>query len=179
MSVSKLHRTIKSSHEVSKRTVWKYYNYILSSLAAFEVRPHTFSRTKEMMMPKKIHTVDTGLCNIISTKKDLGRTLETTVFLHLLRRKNQQDIEIRYVPTKDGEVDLVVLSGTKVKELIQVCYDPTDPDTRKREVKALTQASKELRCKDLKIITWDHEEEESIDGKKIVYTPLWKWLLEK
>ena len=29
------------------------------------------------------------------------------------------------------------------------------------------------------IITWDYEEQETINNRRIVYTPLWKWLLEK
>lgn len=178
VSVSKLHRTIRSNYEVSKRTVWKYYNYILSSLAAFEVSPHTFSRKKEMMMPKKIYAVDTGLCGILGMKRDMGRLIETTVYLHLLRRKNEEDIEIRYYSGKEGEVDFVLLSGMKTKALIQVCYDPTDADTKKRETKTLIKASRELKCKDLKIITWDYEDEERIENRKIAYIPLWKWLLE-
>ncbi|MEA2033544.1 MAG: hypothetical protein U9N41_08185 [Euryarchaeota archaeon] len=41
----------------------------------------------------------------------------------------------------------------------------------------LIKASKELKCTDLLVITWDYEEEEEIKGKKIRFVPLWKWLL--
>jgi len=41
----------------------------------------------------------------------------------------------------------------------------------------LIKASKELKCTDLLVITWDYEEEEEIKGKKISFVPLWKWLL--
>ncbi|MEM3507108.1 MAG: hypothetical protein QW589_04195 [Candidatus Bathyarchaeia archaeon] len=40
------------------------------------------------------------------------------------------------------------------------------------------KASKELKCKDLLIITWDYEDELKIDNKIIKVIPLWKWLLQ-
>ena len=53
--------------------------------------------------------------------------------------------------------------------------------TRQREIKALFKASKELKCKDLTIITEDSEAEEYEEWsgikRKIKFIPLWKWLL--
>ncbi|MBU4221967.1 MAG: hypothetical protein KKD46_01465, partial [Euryarchaeota archaeon] len=66
----------------------------------------------------------------------------------------------------------------EIKQLVQVCYDLEDPDTKEREIKALLKASMELKCPDLLIITWDREEEERIGDKNVVYLPLWKWLLK-
>ena len=64
-----------------------------------------------------------------------------------------------------------------MKELIQVCYDPTSPTTREREVKALLKAGRELKCDNSLVITWDHEQEKEVKGKIIRFVPLWKWLL--
>jgi len=66
----------------------------------------------------------------------------------------------------------------RIKQLIQVCYDIEDFSTREREIKALLKASDELRCKNLLCITWDYEDLEVIEGKKIKFLPLWKWLLD-
>jgi hypothetical protein len=52
-------------------------------------------------------------------------------------------------------------------------------ENKEREVKSLLQASKELKCNDLLVITDDHEGEEMIKRKKIKFIPLWKWLLVK
>jgi hypothetical protein len=52
-----------------------------------------------------------------------------------------------------------------------------DYNTKEREIKSLIKASEELKCNNLLIITWDEEGEEKIKGKKIIYKPLWKWLL--
>ena len=71
----------------------------------------------------------------------------------------------------------MVKEGKNIRELMQVCYDVEDYDTKMRETKALLKASNKLTCKNLKMITWDYEGKETMDGKRIVYDPLWKWLL--
>jgi len=43
----------------------------------------------------------------------------------------------------------------------------------------LIKASEELKCKNLLVITWDYEDEIKVKNKKIVFKPLWKWLLEE
>jgi predicted AAA+ superfamily ATPase len=53
-----------------------------------------------------------------------------------------------------------------------------DQTTRKREIKALINGAKDLRCKSLIIISWEEEATEEIDGLKIEIIPIWKWLLK-
>jgi len=60
---------------------------------------------------------------------------------------------------------------------VQVCQNLDDLSTKEREVSALIKASKELKCKNLLVITDDYEAEEKTYGRKISYVPLWKWLL--
>ncbi|MEM7826338.1 MAG: hypothetical protein QW451_01770 [Candidatus Aenigmatarchaeota archaeon] len=67
--------------------------------------------------------------------------------------------------------------GLKVKQLIQVTYASGRDEVEKREIKALIKASEELKCKNLLVITWDYEDEVKVKNKKIVFKPLWKWLL--
>jgi len=43
---------------------------------------------------------------------------------------------------------------------------------------SLINASEELKCNNLFIVTLDHEEEIEISGKRIVVKPLWKWLIK-
>ena len=68
--------------------------------------------------------------------------------------------------------------GREIRELIQVCYDIGDYDTRKREVNALLKSGKELKCRRLIVISDDYEAEATIEGRKIRFIPLWKRLLE-
>jgi len=72
----------------------------------------------------------------------------------------------------------VVKEGLEVKRLIQVCWDIEDEKVKEREINALLKAMDEFKLKESLIITEDFEKEEEFNGKKIVYKPLWKWLLE-
>ena len=76
----------------------------------------------------------------------------------------------------------MIKEKTKIKELIQVCFNINDQETKKREVRALIKAGKELKCNNLFVITEDYEAEEIVKWfnakSKIKFVPLWKWLLE-
>ncbi len=76
-------------------------------------------------------------------------------------------------------MEFVVKEGLKIKELIQVCYNIDNYDKKKREIKSLLKASRELKCKNLSIITGDYSGEEKKKGRKIKFVPLWEFLLEK
>ena len=105
--------------------------------------------------------------------------MENTVFLKLLfwRTKNPL-VEIFYWQNKaKKEVDFVLKKGKKIEALIQSCAKVENFQTKKREVSALLKASKALRCNNLQVITFDYENEEVVEGKKVKFTPLWKWLL--
>jgi len=104
--------------------------------------------------------------------------MENLVFIELKRKGLKENRNIFYYRDYRGrEVDFVVKDGLNVKELIQVCYDIEDFTTKERELKALVKASKELKCKNLKVITWDYEDKEEFKNRKVEFTPLWRWLL--
>jgi len=79
------------------------------------------------------------------------------------------------------ELDFVIKEDIKVKQLIQVCYDISEPDTKKREIRALLKASKDLKCKNLLLINQNYLGEEELEWfgikRKVKFIPLWKWLL--
>jgi len=102
-----------------------------------------------------------------------GKLMENLVLIELKRK----DKEVYYW-SNNYEIDFVVGNCEKIDQLIQVCCDPSDYETKEREVKALLKASEELRCNNLLCITWDYEGEEEIKGKEIKFVPLWKWLLQ-
>lgn len=103
--------------------------------------------------------------------------MENLVFVEILRRGYQPNKNVFYYKTKGKkEVDFVLRKGARVERLIQVCYlDRMEP--KERETKALIEASRELKCRHLLVITWDKESEERVRGEKIEFIPLWKWLL--
>ena len=100
--------------------------------------------------------------------------------LELQRRKSlDKSLEVYYWKDyQQNEVDFVLKRDKKVETLIQVSYINSKEEIKEREINALLKASKELRCKNLIIITWDYETEEKFKGNNIKFVPLWKWLLE-
>ena len=129
-------------------------------------------------MPK-IYINDTGLAsNLISFSSDTGKFMENLVFLELKKKELNNIFEIFYWKDYQGrEVDFVVKEGLKVKQLIQVTYASGRDEIEKREIRSILKASKELGCKNLLIITWDFEGEETLERQKVRFVPLWKWLL--
>jgi predicted AAA+ superfamily ATPase len=67
----------------------------------------------------------------------------------------------------------------ELEQLIRVTYASNKEEIKEREITALLKAGKEFGCNDLLVITWEYEAEEVMDGIDVVYTPLWKWLVEK
>ncbi len=180
-SVNKTYNTLKSqSKTVGKETLIKYTKYCEESYFCFLVPIFSYKIKNQMQYPKKVYFADNGFLTSLSLRfsKDLGRLYENIVFLGL-RRLLGAESEIYYWKDALGrEVDFVIKDGLKVKQLIQVCYDLEDYDTKNRELKGLLKACEELKCNNLLIITKDYEVKEKLKGKTINYVPLWKWLLD-
>ena len=168
---------IKSVH-----TIKKYIQYLESAYLVFQLSRFSFKLKEQLMAPKKIYCIDVGLASAISLRfsDDSGKSMENSVAIHLLRRMyNEPFFEFYYWKDyQQREVDFVLKRDTRVVQLIQVCKDPAEPTTMQREINSLLKASCELKCSSLLVITWDVEREEKIEGKKITFVPLWKYLLE-
>jgi len=163
-------------------TIKNYVSYLSQTFLFFVLERFSFKLKQQMIAPKKVYCIDTGLINAISFRasKDLGKLMENLVVIELLRRKSywHDAWEIYYWKDhQQREVDFVIKEEQKVKQLIQVCYNIEDFNTKERELKALDKASKELKCNNLLVITWDYEAEEEFKEKMIRFVPLWKWLL--
>ena len=65
--------------------------------------------------------------------------------------------------------------GTKVAQLIQVCYDMRAVKTRKRELDALIECAEELKCENLVIITQNEEETITLGNHTIHVVPIHKF----
>ncbi len=164
-------------------TVGNWLRYAEDAYLLFKLERFSFKLKERYIAPKKIYSIDTGLLNAIISEsaESKGRLMENAVAIDLYIRKNyfSSDLELYYWKDHGGnEVDFVLKSKNSVKQLIQVTYASSNLDLKPRETKALLNASRELRCNDLLVITWDYEAEEKIKGKKIKFIPLWKWLLK-
>ena len=153
ITISKLYNSLKSmSIPVGKSTVDNYLSYIESSYFMNELYIYNPAVINQLQYPRKVYFIDTGFMTALSTKfsKNMGRLFENMVF-HTLARENET---IHYYKDDKGnEVDFVILSGGKTTALYQVCFDLTDEETQRREVRSLIKAGTTLRCQNLNLIT--------------------------
>jgi hypothetical protein len=166
----------------SVNTVSNWVSFLENSYLVFKLERFSPKLKEAVLAPKKIFSIDTGLSNAVGFKvsENRGREIENAVAVELLRRRDYWGREWEIFYWKDHrqrEVDFVVKEGSRVRQLIQVCREVT-PDTKKREVGALLLAMKEFRLKEGLILTFDQEEEETVSGRRIIYKPVWRWLLE-
>ncbi|MBI2663867.1 ATP-binding protein [Candidatus Woesearchaeota archaeon] len=163
----------------SVHTALNYLSFLEESFLFFLVPRFSYKAKERVIAARKIYAVDTGMIGALSTSfsQNIGKVYENMVFLELARRMAQSEIYY-WQDTYQNEVDFVVKEGKDIKELIQVCYDTGNYDTKKREVNALLKSGKELKCRKLIVITDDYEAEETRGGRKIKFIPLWKWLLK-
>jgi len=183
-TISKLYNNLKSlNYEVGKGTIQSYLSYIEDSYFIYSLPMFSFKIKNLLQYARKIYFTDTAFLNVLSARfsKNSGRLYENLVFIELKRRQaNDPNQEIFYWRSqRKEEVDFVLKHGLKVEQLIQVCYDVNDYDTKKRETKALLKASKELKCNNLVVITEDYEAVEEINGKMIKFITLCSWLLRQ
>ncbi len=172
---------LKDYLNIPLRTVERFSYYLEEAYVVSFLKRFSFKVKEQEKAARKVYSVDTGLCNVLGFRfsKDSGKIMENVVFLELMKiNANNPNFEIYYWQDTFGkEVDFVIKQRLKIKQLIQVSYDIDDIDVKKRELKALTKASEELKCRNLLVITWDYESEEKVDNKEIRFVPLWKWLL--
>ena len=74
-------------------------------------------------------------------------------------------------------MDFTVQIRNRSRLLIQVCESIAEPQTRKREVTALSEAMAELGLKAGMIVTRNEDEEIKVDGGKVAVVPVWRFLL--
>jgi len=164
---------------VSDTTLYSYVEKLKDTVSVFFLDRFSKSVYTRLSWPKKIYVCDIGLSDVLGFSSDMGKKMENVIFLELIRKTNEKPL-LGFYYWKDyqgKEVDFVVKEGTKVKELIQVTYASGRDEIEKREIRGLLKAGKELKCKNLLVITWDYEGEEAWDGRKIRFVPLWKWLV--
>lgn len=183
LSIHKIYLTLKSQgRKISKDEIYSFNSMVEDSLFAFSLPKFSNSIRKREPI-SKIYLCDIGFTKLTEIKDDIGKRMENVVYLELLRRKTPLLEFFYWKNLQQEEVDFVINEKGQTKELIQVCSDVSDSETKRRETRSLLKASKELKCKNLLIVTRDYESEEEqewfdIRGK-IKFIPLWKWLLSR
>ncbi len=184
--------SLKSISNISSiSTIKEYIEYLENSYLIFTITKYDYSLKKQLINPKKVYVIDSGLANSISFKfsEERGRILENIVFIELKRRGK----EIYYHKNKN-ECDFIIKEGSNIVQAIQVCKTLINGvqniETKNREIEGLVEACKSYNLNEGIILTEDEEGEEILEIKdnnknlekkeiKIKIIPIWKWILSK
>jgi len=183
-SATKLENVMKNmGHKIGKSTLLELEQLFETAYLAFFVPVFSTKIKDEALYPRKVYLGDTGFFYAARGKKNFGRVYENAVFLQLRRKLTPLGRISYYRSAGNQEVDFIIRQGSEVKKLIQVVYELDDEKTKERELKALVEAAGEFgldgKKGELLVITKDYETKEEVDGKKITYKKLWKWLIEE
>lgn len=173
LSFGKMTRYFKSRGiKISTPTLIEYFRHMKNAFLFFDNLIFSYKIKDQLQYPRKIYCVDSGFANL-SGAENMGRICENTVAVELLRRRADT---YYWKSRSQEEVDFIIREKRKIAA-IQVCFNPEAEDTRKREVKSLGKCMEEFKLKDAVVITFDYENVEMRNNKKIKYVPLWKYLL--
>ena len=162
-------------------TINNWISYFTDSYIFVVVERFSFKLKESIIAPKKVYVIDNGLININVFDRSIGRLMENTVAIDLLKCRNysHNNFEINYWKGYNNkEIDFVIHKGMKVLKLINVTFSSSIEDIKEREINSLISGAMELNCNDLNIVTWDYESIKDVNGKSIKFIPLWKWLLK-
>ena len=171
-------RSVSRATGVSVASVERYISHLKEAFLVLELELFTYKLKTRFRANKKVYCIDTGLRNVASLRfsSDAGRLAENALFLELVRDPWRR---VFYWKSRTSEVDFVVTDrGYAVEELVQVCWDVSDSDTRAREVKGLLEAMRLFGKGEGTIVTRDYEAVEDVEGMTVRFEPLWKRLLE-
>lgn len=158
----------------STNTVTEYLSYLEDSYLIQLIQKFDYSDRKQLVNPRKVYAIDTGLVSVNSTSysKDSGRLLENLVFNHLRRQYKR----INYF-NQNGECDFVTFDKSEIQDAVQVCYH-LNQDNLQRELHGLVEAMKFFNLSKGTIVTYGQTDQFVVDDRKINVVPAFKWLME-
>lgn len=167
---------------LSTATIQKFIAYCREAYLVQDLQPYFFKPRMRIKADRKIYALDNGFISAKSqpSRPNTSHLLENLVFIELLRRGFNPNIDLFYYQTAAGtEVDFLLRQGSKNLELLQVAQDLSSFKTREREMRALRQGADELKLSKLTVVTLDTEETIEESGTEIRIVPCRKWLIER
>ncbi len=177
VSVHRLYGDLRAQgHGVAKDALHAMFGHLLDAFLLSAVPIATDSERQRNSNPRKVYPVDPGLIKAFdaSGRANLGHALETVVMNELERR----GADVGYVKTRGGlEVDMLARYPAADPELIQVCADPSAPDTLAREVRALRAAAEEHAGAIQRLLVLDRDALTLAHAPGVDVQPAYEWLL--
>jgi len=168
-SFNRLAKVVSASgKKISTDTVIDYLDYLKEACLIFSVENFQ-AKLAAKESNKKYYFSDNGVLNLF-LPDPLTSLLENQVAIQL-RRLYGENV---YFYHNGVEVDFYIPDACLA---IQVCYSMENIETRKREVNALLQMSKQAEIRKMLIITKDETDTIEEAAARIEVLPVWKWLI--
>ncbi len=186
LSVNNLVDALKA---VGYRTSWEKVNDVVRLFEQAHLigllREYSVSLAPQATVPDKVYGIDQGMVYATSraNQQDIGKRLETAVYMELMRRTangRMETVTSYTAPTpKRQKVDFLVRDalGVRPYELIQVTVDMSAEKTRRREIGSLEAAMEKTGVERGTVITLREESEVETGCGRVEIVPAWKWAL--
>jgi len=178
ISINKIYNELKSNGiKIGKNTLYDFLEYAQNIYVALTLQKYDHSLVQKELGERKVYSIDIGLNNAIEFRfsDNIGKALENAVFLELKRAGE----EVYYYRDSSSECDFLVSENTKVTKALQVTYDMSSDETRKRELKGVVNACNTFGLSSAMIVTYDSDEVITHEGIEIVLIPFFKWCLSR
>ena len=175
LSVNKIYHELKSQgYKVGKNLLYEYIDAAEAVFLILATKKYSPSVLKRELSAQKVYVIDNGLLNAVTVRfaKDLGKLLENLVLTELYKKGD----EVFFYKNK-RECDFLAVHMGEVREVLQVCYDVSNPATLKRETEGLKLALKSTGLESGSILTMNDEKRIEEDGVVINIVPTYKYLL--
>ena len=153
-------------------TILEYFSHLESAYLFFFVPRFSYSVKSQMVSPRKVYAIDTGLVNVNSASftDDTGRKLENMIYT-FLRRCNKS---IFYWSGKN-ECDFIVMRKGEKPLIIQVCSD-LNRDNLDRELKGINEAAEFFKVRSAFILTLNQSDDINYANVNVKVVPAWKFI---
>lgn len=155
--------------KITRETISIYISYLEEAFLCFSFPNYTDTVSQRESI-RKYYFYDNGILNLFLMNPE-AKLLENIVAIHLLRTYNKEEL---YYYNSGVEVDFYIPSEGIA---IQVSYDMANPETRQREINALTKLHAYRPLTRALLISYHEEETLTASELVIEIIPIWKWLL--
>jgi len=156
-------------------TVLDYFSYLEDSYLVSFMPKFSYSLKVQMVNPRKIYVIDSGIIKIASTafSENKGHLLENLIYWELRR----QGKKLYYFNENKAECDFVVMKNEKIEQVIQVCYELL-PENREREIRGLKEAMDFFKIDKGFIVSFNQRDAFIYNNKRIEVIPAYQFLSE-
>lgn len=188
LSINKVANEFKSRGvSTSRETLSNLLSYFNDAYLLFPINDLSRAIADNSRSCSKVYAVDPGMFAAFSkaSAAEIGQRLETAVFNKLRRIapsvRNGSVSSLRFEHDyKLHEVDFVVGDALLCEafQLVQVCFNLEDAKTRKREISALQAAMQKYGIEESTVVSFDMEEDITVETGRVHVVPAWKWLID-